>query len=96
MLEYGDRHCKKLVPATDYHDQLLDDFLTKFWDFQLLAYRLNPTTVERKRLNNAFNELFYTTTILVLAQSMEPRSGHPTSSPGTWRAVGLALIPTVV
>jgi hypothetical protein len=58
------RHYKKLMPAIDYHRQLLDDFLTKFWAFyrQLLAYRLDPTSAEQERLTTEFDQLFSTTT----------------------------------
>jgi hypothetical protein len=58
------RHYKKLMPAIDYHRQLLDDFLTKFWAFyrQLLAYRLDPTSAEQERLTAEFDQLFSTTT----------------------------------
>lgn len=58
------RHYKKLMPAIDYHRQLLDDFLAKFWAFyrQLLAYRLNPASAEQERLTAEFDQLFSTTT----------------------------------
>ncbi len=58
------RHYKKLMPAIDYHRQLLDDFLTKFWAFyrQLLAYRLDPTSAAQERLTAEFDQLFSTTT----------------------------------
>jgi hypothetical protein len=58
------RHYKKLMPAIDYHRQLLDDFLTKFWAFyrQLLAYRLDPTWATQERLTLEFDQLFSTTT----------------------------------
>jgi hypothetical protein len=58
------RHYKKLMPAIDYHRQLLDDFLTKFWAFyrQLLTYRLDPTSAEQERLTAEFDQLFSTTT----------------------------------
>jgi cell division protein FtsB len=54
------RHYKKLMPAIDYHRQLLDDFLSKFWAFyrQLLAYRLEPTSAEQERLTTEFDQLF--------------------------------------
>lgn len=58
------RHYKKLMPAIDYHRQVLADFLTKFWAFyrQLLAYRLAPTSTEQERLTAEFDRLFSTTT----------------------------------
>ena len=58
------RHYKKLMPAIDFHRQLLDDFLAKFWAFyrQLWAYRLNPTSADQERLTAEFDPLFSTTT----------------------------------
>ena len=58
------RHYKKLMPAIDYHRQLLADFLTKFWAFyrQLLAYRLDPTAAEQERLTAEFDQLCSTIT----------------------------------
>jgi len=58
------RHYKKLLPSVEYHRQLLDDFLTKFWGFyhELQAYRLDPTEDERERLDTEFDELFSTVT----------------------------------
>jgi hypothetical protein len=54
------RHYKKLNPAFEYHAQILDQFLTKFWAFyhQLAAYRLDPTPLERERLADEFDQLF--------------------------------------
>lgn len=58
------RHYKKLMPAIDYHRQVLADFLTRFWAFyrQLLAYRLAPTSAEQEGLTTEFDRLFSTTT----------------------------------
>lgn len=58
------RHYKKLMPAVEYHRRLLNEFLTKFWAFyhELHAYRLDPTAVERERLDAKFDELFSTVT----------------------------------
>ena len=58
------RHYKKLMPSVEYHRRLLDEFLTKYWAFyhELQAYRLNPTTAERERLDAEFDELFSTAT----------------------------------
>jgi transposase IS66 family protein len=54
------RHYKKLTPWVDAHRQLLEAFLTDFWDFydELLAYRQQPTPAERTRLVAAFDRLF--------------------------------------
>jgi hypothetical protein len=58
------RPYKKLNPAIEFHAQLLDQFLTKFWAFyhQLLAYRLDPTPTEQERLADEFDQLFATRT----------------------------------
>lgn len=54
------RHYKKLLPTIARHRQVLDSFLTEFWDYydQLLAYREQPTVAERRRLADAFDALF--------------------------------------
>ena len=61
---HAGRHYKKLMPAVEYHRQLLDDFLTKFWVFyhELQAYRLDPTEAGREHLDTEFDELFSTVT----------------------------------
>ncbi len=58
------RPYKKLNPALEYHAQILDQFLTKFWAFyhQLAAYRLDPSPSERERLSDEFDQLFATIT----------------------------------
>jgi hypothetical protein len=58
------RHYKKLIPHVAYHRQLLDDFLTRYWNFygQLLAYRGHPTEEDRLRLPSGFDDLFSTVT----------------------------------
>lgn len=58
------RHYKKLSPAFEYHAHLLDQFLTRFWDFyhQLLAYQLEPAPAQRERLSAEFDQLFSTVT----------------------------------
>ena len=55
---------KKLTPWVDAHRKVLDAFLEEFWDFydDLLAYRQQPTAVERARLLATFDRLFTTTT----------------------------------
>jgi transposase IS66 family protein len=54
------RHYKKLLPVVRAHRELLDTFLTDFWDYydQLLTYREQPTADERQRLDAAFDALF--------------------------------------
>jgi hypothetical protein len=58
------RPYKKLRPVVPLHRQLLDGFLTRFWDYyrDLLAYKENPSQPERTRLETAFDELFATQT----------------------------------
>ena len=54
------RHFKKLAPIFAQHRALVDTFLTDFWAYyhDLQAYRLQPTTAERARLDAAFDTLF--------------------------------------
>jgi hypothetical protein len=58
------RHYKKLAPCVPHHQQLLAEFQKQFWDFydQLLAYRQQPSAVEKARLTAEFETLFATTT----------------------------------
>ena len=58
------RHYKKLVPYVAHHRQLLDAFQKRYWVFykQLLDYREHPTTEDRVRLSDEFDELFSTVT----------------------------------
>lgn len=58
------RHYKKLTPCLPYHQQLLNHFIARFWEFyrQLLAFKTNPTDAEKSRLANAFDVLFATIT----------------------------------
>ena len=54
------RHFKKLTPFVDLHRQLLDDFLTQFWQFyhHLLDYKDDPDPAQVVHLQNAFDTLF--------------------------------------
>ena len=56
------RHYKKLVPFVEYHRELVDTFLTRYWDFydMLLAYKEHPTSQEKLILGKKFDELFST------------------------------------
>jgi hypothetical protein len=58
------RHFKKLTPYLPQHQAALADMLTQFWDYyrELLAYRDQPTTLERARLDADFDALFGTVT----------------------------------
>ncbi len=57
---HAGRHFKKLAPIFAQHRALVDTFLTDFWAYyhDLQAYRLQPTTAERARLDAAFDTLF--------------------------------------
>ena len=58
------RHYKKLTPYVPLHQQLLEDYRGKFWDYyrELLAYQQQPSAEERVRLEAAFDTLFATET----------------------------------
>ena len=58
------RHYKKLMPVVDYHRQLTDAFLKRFWEFyrKLLAYRLQPSPEQATQLEQDFDALFSTVT----------------------------------
>ena len=54
------RHYKKLRPFLALHQQLLEKFLSKFWEYygELLAYKASPNTAQSERLSEAFDQLF--------------------------------------
>ena len=54
------RHYKKLNPLVAYHQKLLDQFLTEFWDYyrELLAYREAPSLIAAEKLRAEFDQLF--------------------------------------
>ncbi|MDQ5839743.1 MAG: transposase [Chloroflexota bacterium] len=58
------RHFKHLTPYLPQHQAALADILTQFWAYyrDLLAYREQPTTEERTRLDARFDTLFGTVT----------------------------------
>ncbi len=58
------RHYKKLMPLVPLHQELLDDFLTQYWEFydQLLQFKQQPNEAEAARLTNEFEQLFSTHT----------------------------------
>ena len=58
------RPYKKLMPIVPLHRELLDNFLTRFWDYydQLLEYKKQPTPEESTRLEAEFDTLFATHT----------------------------------
>jgi len=54
------RHYKKLMPVVAHHQELLKDFLKRFWMFydRLLDYRKQPTSETAIQMENEFEELF--------------------------------------
>ncbi len=58
------RHFKKLTPYLPQHQAALATVLTQFWAYYraLLAYRDQPTTLKRTRLDASFDTLFGATT----------------------------------
>jgi len=58
------RHYKKLTPFVACHQEILDDFLTEFWDYyrELLAYRDFPNQERKLELESKFWEIFGTET----------------------------------
>jgi hypothetical protein len=61
---HAGRHFKKLNPKIIYHQQLLDDFLTRFWTFyqKLKQYKDKPEPNKARQLSNEFDTLFNTIT----------------------------------
>lgn len=61
---YEGRHYKKLATPVAYHQQLLADFLTDFWNFyhQLQRYRASPSLAQAQHLSYQFDTLFSTVT----------------------------------
>lgn len=57
---HAGRHFKELTPCVPQHRALLDDFLTRFWDYyrELVTYRERPSPAEAVRLEAAFDTLF--------------------------------------
>jgi len=58
------RHYKKLTPFILYHQQLVDDFLGKYWHYyhELLDYKENPTSELAEDLEKKFDDIFSTIT----------------------------------
>ncbi len=58
------RHYKKMTPFVACHQEILDDFLTEFWDYyrELLAYRDSPNQKKKLELQSKFWEIFGTET----------------------------------
>jgi len=58
------RYYKKLTPFVPYHREVLDAFLTQFWDYyhQLQRYRASPSAAQATALSQEFDTLFSTET----------------------------------
>jgi len=58
------RHYKKLMPVVMSHRNILDGFITKYWNYYdlLLTYKSYPAQLEADRLSKEFDELFSTQT----------------------------------
>ncbi len=58
------RHYKKLTPLVPHHQDLLDDFLTQYWELydQLLQFKQQPNEADVTRLSEEFDRLFSTQT----------------------------------
>jgi hypothetical protein len=58
------RHYKKLTPYLYLHQQEVDNFLDKFWEYykRLLAYKASPDAKQAKALSGGFDVLFATRT----------------------------------
>jgi hypothetical protein len=54
------RHYKKLTPFVPYHRNLLDSFLTQFWEYyhKLQQYRASPSDAQAMALSREFDTLF--------------------------------------
>ena len=61
---HAGRHFKKLHPKIIYHQQLLDEFSTRFWAFyqKLKAYKQKPDVKTAQQLEKEFDTLFETKT----------------------------------
>ncbi len=61
---YEGRHYKKLTPFVACHQEILDEFLTDFWDYyrELLAYRDSPNQEIKLELESKFWKIFGTET----------------------------------
>jgi|SRR5208337_358967 len=58
------RHYKELSPVVPQHEQQLEAFRTRYWDFygELLKYHDRPTPTMAERLREEFDQLFATRT----------------------------------
>jgi hypothetical protein len=58
------RHYKKLTPFIAYHQQLITNFLERYWSFyhELLDYKKQPTNKLAESLETKFDDIFSTVT----------------------------------
>jgi hypothetical protein len=58
------RHYKKLTPHVTYHQKLLADFRSKYWEYyaELEQYRAAPSETDATQLRQKFDTLFSTVT----------------------------------
>jgi hypothetical protein len=72
------RHYKKLMPVVMSHRNILNEFITKYWDYydKLLTYKSIPTQVEADRLSKEFDTLFSTQTGYDLLDERIKKTSH--------------------
>lgn len=58
------RHYKKLHPVVPQNQEILDQFLNKYWDYykELLEYKENPNQEKATELSKKFDQIFSTQT----------------------------------
>ncbi len=61
---HAGRHYEKLSPVVPRHSKLLEQFVSRYWDFyqSLQDYRAGPTASQASILRSEFDELFSTRT----------------------------------
>jgi hypothetical protein len=59
-----ERHYARLTPLLAYHQQLVDDFRAKIWEYyaELKEYKQHPNEQDKIRLSQLFDEIFSTET----------------------------------
>jgi hypothetical protein len=58
------RHYNKLTPLLEYHQELVDKFIERIWEYytELKKYKQNPNEADKIRLSALFDEIFSTQT----------------------------------
>lgn len=61
---HEDRHYEKLVPLLTHHQNLVDEFRSRIWEYyyELTQYKKNPNEEDKTRLSALFDEIFSTKT----------------------------------